>query len=417
VQEGCWFHRHPTRTFPGRVPSRLGTALNLPPKKPGFPRTGGHQRTFGVEEEFLLVDPATGRPVPAAELSLRHSTKSSPAGSSPVLALEVKQEQLEVVGPVCSTLQEMTEAIRDGRTMADAAARNVGARAVALATSPLASTPTLVPEQRYLNMAGKFGLTFEEQLTCGFHIHVRITSEEEGVAVLDRIRVWLPVLLALSANSPFWQGRDSGYASFRYQAWNRWPTAGPCERFGSARAYRRHVQSLLSSGVPLDEGMVYFDARLSRNHPTVEVRIADICLEAGHAAVIAAIVRALVERAVQEWQSGVAAPRLSAAELRLAAWKASAAGVEGTLLHPLLNVPCPATEAVQALLTHVRPALAANGDEEQVTLEVARILAYGTGSRRQRRTLENSQSLAAVVMDAVELTHGKATTRQRVREH
>jgi glutamate---cysteine ligase / carboxylate-amine ligase len=363
-------------------------------------------RTFGVEEEFLLVDSRTGQPMPVAQQSLAQGQSAMDAPPGPALTLEVQQEQLEAVGPVCHTLPELAAAIRAGRTLADEAAQSMGARAVALATSPLPTTPTLVPQPRYLNMAARFGLTLQEQLTCGFHVHVLINSPREGVAVLDRIRVWLPVVLALSANSPFWRGTDSGYASFRYQAWSRWPTAGPCERFGSVREYRRHVQSLLSAGVLLDEGMVYFDARLSRSHPTVEVRIGDVCLDAGHATTIAAIVRALVERAAQEWAAGAPAPRISAAELRLASWKASSAGVDGALLHPLLNTPCPAIEAVQALLTHVRPALAETGDEEHVALELARILATGTGARRQRDVMLSSQSLTAVVMDAVELTHG-----------
>jgi carboxylate-amine ligase len=367
-------------------------------------------RTFGVEEEFLLVDSHSGQPVPVAEGSFSHYTRPAEEAHGPTLTLEVQQEQLEAVGPVCSTLQEMASAIREGRALADEAARSMGARAVALATSPIPTTPSLVPQPRYLKMAAQFGLTLKEQLTCGFHVHVRINSEDEGVAVLDRIRVWLPIVLALSANSPFWLGTDSGYASFRYQAWSRWPTAGPCERFGSVREYRRHVQSLLATGVLLDEGMVYFDARLSRNHPTVEVRIADVCLDPGHATAIATIVRALVERAAQEWAAGIPAPRISAAQLRLAAWKASSAGVEGNLLHPVLNAPCPATEAAQALLAHVRPVLARTGDEDQVTMELARILASGTGARRQRDVMISSQSLTAVVMDAVELTHG---TRHR----
>jgi carboxylate-amine ligase len=367
-------------------------------------------RTFGVEEEFLLVDTRSGQPVPVAERSFSHYTRPAEEAHGPALTLEVQQEQLEAVGPVCSTMQEMASAIREGRALADEAARSMGARAVALATSPIPTTPSLVPQPRYLKMAAQFGLTLKEQLTCGFHVHVRINSEDEGVAVLDRIRVWLPIVLALSANSPFWQGTDSGYASFRYQAWSRWPTAGPCERFGSVREYRRHVQSLLATGVLLDEGMVYFDARLSRNHPTVEVRIADVCLDPGHATAIATIVRALVERAAQEWAAGNPAPRTSAAQLRLAAWKASSAGVEGNLLHPVLNTPCPATEAAQALLAHVRPVLARTGDEDQVTMELARILASGTGARRQREVMLSRQSLTAVVMDAVELTHG---TRQR----
>jgi carboxylate-amine ligase len=383
----------------------VGIALNF---SPDIVPANRPYRTFGVEEEFFLVDPATGQPAPVAELSMRQAARQQRSRKDPALALEVKEEQLEAVGPVCSTLQELSEAIRLGRTMADEAARTVGARAVALATSPVPAHSTLVPHPRYLNMATRFGLTLREQLTCGFHIHVQVGSGEEGVGVLDRIRVWLPVLLALSANSPFWQGSDTGYASFRYQAWNRWPTAGPCERFGSEREYRRHIQSLLATGVLLDEGMVYFDARLSRNHPTVEVRIADVCMDPAHAAAIAAAVRALVERAAQEWRTGTPAPRPSAAQLRLAAWQASQSGVEGNLVHPVLNTPCPATEAVQALLAYAGPALASTGDEEQVTLELARILATGTGARRQRETMLNSQRLTAVVMDAVDLTHGTA---------
>ena len=390
----------------------MNTSMNKPRTAAG----GRLQRTFGVEEEFLLVDPATGQPVPAAEKCLANRPQRPETGSGPTLALEVQQEQLEAVGPVCSTLQEIAAGIREGRRLADEAARSVGARAVALATSPVPAAPTLVPQPRFLNMADRFGLTLREQLTCGFHVHVSVTDGEEGVAVLDRIRVWLPVLLALSANSPFWQGADTGYASYRYQAWSRWQTAGPCERFGSERAYRRYVRSLLATGVLLDEGMMYFDARLSRNHPTVEVRIADVCMEASHTAAIAAIVRALVERAAQEWRAGIPAPRLSAAQLRLAAWKASQSGVEDTLLHPLLNTPCPAAEAVQALLNHIRPALASSGDEEPVTLEVARILTSGTGSHRQRDTMLSTQRLTAVVLDAIEHTHGTAkTVHQRSR--
>ena len=87
--------------------------------QPDLPPDGGFQRTFGVEEEFLLVDPSTGLPVPVAEQALRHGMKSPGAATGPVLALEVKQEQLKAVGPACFTLQQMAEAIWQGRAMAD----------------------------------------------------------------------------------------------------------------------------------------------------------------------------------------------------------------------------------------------------------------------------------------------------------
>ena len=380
----------------------MTTLINTPAIRPGR----SPARTFGIEEEFLLVDPATGQPQPVAEPALRRGAKRSASAHGPALTLEVQQEQIEAVSPVCTTLPELEASVRLGRAMADEAAKSVGARAAALATSPICANPSMVPLPRFQLMADRFGLTFKEQLTCGFHVHVGVASGEEGTAVLDRIRVWLPVLLALSANSPFWQGRDSGYASFRYQAWNRWPTAGPTELFGSERGYRRHVRSLLATGVLVDEGMVYFDARLSRSHPTVEVRIADVCLDPAHAAAIAAIVRALVEQAARDWQAGIRAPRVPAAQLRLAGWQASVSGVEGQLLHPVLNTPCPAADAVGALLAHLRPVLAGTGDEGPVARELARMLTSGTGSRRQRETMAQSHSLATVVADAVEVTHG-----------
>lgn len=123
--------------------THIETARKPATDPPGTPPAGAPQRTFGVEEEFLLVDPNTWQPVPVAEQALRNAIRNPRTGQGPVLGLEVKQEQLEVVGPVCSTLQQMAQAIRQGRAMADTAARAVGARAVALATSPLAGTPTV----------------------------------------------------------------------------------------------------------------------------------------------------------------------------------------------------------------------------------------------------------------------------------
>jgi carboxylate-amine ligase len=149
-------------------------------------------------------------------------------------------------------------------------------------------------------------------------VHVSISSPDEGVAVLDRIRPWLPVLLAISANSPFWQGRDSAYASYRYQAWSRWPSAGPTEPFGSTEVYRQTVQQMVSTGALLDSGMVYFDARLSEHYPTVELRISDVCLYADDAALIAALARALVETEARLWRAGSAIPAHRIEMLRLA---------------------------------------------------------------------------------------------------
>lgn len=196
-------------------------------------------RTFGVEEE-LLLDAVTLVPAPVAEQLVALEKHTTPGGHE--ITLEFKQEQIEIVSAPQTTFIDQLATIRSGRAVADIAAARVGARAVALATAPGAIAPvishmTAVP--RYHAISEHCGITATEQLTCALHVHVQVGSREEGVAVLDRIRGWLPTLLALAANSPFWQSEDTSFASYRYQAWNRWPMTGPTEIFGSIAAYDR----------------------------------------------------------------------------------------------------------------------------------------------------------------------------------
>ena len=228
-------------------------------------------RTVGVEEELLLVEPGTGQPRAVAGTVLaavrRAAADRGPgrnAGAAPAaeaLDFELQLQQLETNTWPCG-VDELDRELRRCRAAAAEAAARAGVQVAALATLPVAVEPELVGKDRYLQMARAFGLTAYEQLTCGCHVHVGVSSEEEGVAVLDRIGP----LLALSANSPFWQGRDSGYASFRYQVQGRWPTAGPTDVFGGAAAYRETVAQMVGTGTLLGTGMVYFDARLSQRH-------------------------------------------------------------------------------------------------------------------------------------------------------
>jgi carboxylate-amine ligase len=274
----------------------------------------------------------------------------------------------------------------------------------ALATSPVPVEPELVGKSRYLEMARAFGLTAYEQLTCGCHVHVGVSSEEEGVAVLDRIGPWLAVLLALSANSPFWQGRDSAYASFRYQVQDRWPSAGPTDVFGSAAAYRDTVAQMVGTGTLLDTGMVYFDARLSQRYPTLEIRIADVCLHADDAVLIAALARALVETEARGWWQGTAPLRRRGELLRLAAWRASRSGLSDVLLSPLTGLPEPAAAVADTLLGHVGGALAETGDTATVRELLAALLARGNGAAFQRNAYQQNQDLSQVIQSAIAAT-------------
>ncbi|NDU74452.1 YbdK family carboxylate-amine ligase [Actinomadura sp. DSM 109109] len=366
-------------------------------------------RTFGVEEELLLVDPETGAPLALSGSVIHHARRHDElfltgGRRSRTLETELQRQQVETATPVCGTLGELSDHVRLARVAADQSAAGVGAAVAALATSPVSVRPSLTPSHRYLLMSDAFGPTADEQLTCGCHVHVGIESGDEGAAVLDRIRPWLPPLLALSANSPFWQGADTGSDSWRYQVWGRWPSSGPTEPFGSARAYRAAVDALLATGVLVDEGMIYFDARLSRNYPTVEIRVADVCLDADDAVLMGALARALVDTAAEAWRRREPHDPVRTDLVRLATWRAARSGLRGELVHPLTRTAAPAREVVAALLRHLTPALDRSGDLDTVAALLDNVLDRGNGARFQRTAYARSGDLRTVVTAAVRRT-------------
>jgi len=360
-----------------------------------------HPRSVGVEEELLLVDPASGQPRAVAGTVLRAAGDDSAS-----LEFELQEQQLETNSEPCHSLSDLHRELRRCRAVAAAAAGKAGARVAALATSPVPVTPELVSQSRNQHMSEAFGLTAHEQLTCGCHVHVEVSSDEEGVAVLDRIGPWLATLLALSANSPFWQGTDSSYASFRYQAWGRWPSSGPTEPFGTAQRYHETLQQMAGTSTLLDTGMVYFDARLSEHYPTLEIRIADVCLRTEDAVLIAALARALVETEARAAREGRATLPARTEFLRLTRWRASRSGLDDVLVNPVTGLPAQAAAVTRLLLEHCRDALADTGDTDTVTELLTAALARGNGAAFQRAAYRQSSRLAHVVSSAADITDG-----------
>jgi carboxylate-amine ligase len=359
-------------------------------------------RTVGVEEELLLVERATGHARAVSGAVMRY-TEAHP-GPDEHISTEMQREQLEIDTNPCTSLDELTREVRRRRLAASRVAKAIGFEVAALATAPLPVRPSITPYSRYRWMAREYRLTAEEHLICGCHVHVGVGSDEEGVAVLDRIRPWLPPLLAMSANSPFWQGRDTGYASFREQVSLRWPSAGPTALFGSAQAYHATVKTMVETGVLIDAGMIYFQTRLSRKYPTVEIRIGDVCLEAGSAVLLAALIRALVETAARQWQAGEPPMPVRAEVLRLAGWRASRSGLEEELVHPVTQRAVPALEVVRTLIDHVTPVLKEAGELATVNKLLDSLLARRNGAEQQRMIHRQRRRLRDVVAYAVART-------------
>ncbi|THC41556.1 glutamate--cysteine ligase [Streptomyces sp. A1499] len=374
-------------------------------------------RTVGVEEELLLIDRESGEPRALSSAVLARAARDTGentgvepqdsdyrAPEEETFETELQGQQLEFATQPRTSMDSLLDEVVRWRADADRHAGDVGGAVAALATSPLPVSPKLNVGPRYQWMDEQFGLTTQEQLTCGCHIHVSVDSDEEGVAVIDRVRPWLPVLVALSGNSPYWQGNDSRYSSYRNRVWGRWPMAGPTELFGSAEEYQRQVDDMVASGVLRDRGMVYFDARLSHRYPTVEIRVADVCLEASTTILVAALARALVETAARDWRAGRPPLPHGVSLLRLAAWRAAKSGVDEVLLDPVTMRPTPGADVVRALIDHVEDALADTGDLEMVRRTAAGLLEHGNGARVQRELVERTGSLSAMVAECVRRT-------------
>ena len=359
-------------------------------------------RSVGVEEELLLVDDSDGSAVPLGVQVVQRATTLRP--EQPV-EHEFKQEQVETASSPCKELAELRAELAERRAIARESARAHGVDIAAIATNPGKLRPQPTPDERYLRMVDEFGLLAREQLTCGMHIHVDVGSRAEGVAVLDRIRIWLPVLLALSTNSPFWQEQDTGYASFRTVLWGRWPSAGPTDLFGDEAGYQAAVRDQLATGSALDDGMIYFDARLSAKFPTVEIRVADICTDVRDAVLLAGLARALVDTAHRQANDGEPPAPIGIPLLRAASWRAARWGISADLVHPLTGQREPAWQVVAELVERVTPALRANGDLAEVTAGLDRIRQAGTGADRQRSAFAEGGDYDAVVADALRRSH------------
>jgi carboxylate-amine ligase len=358
--------------------------------------------TLGVEEEYQIVDAATRALAPREAHVLPIAAETLGDEVQP----ELQSSMIEIGTPVCKTLADVRRELMRERRAVIQAARRDGLRIAAAATHPFSawSDQSITPKERYRTLAADFGQLARETVIFGCHVHVGLESREVALDVMNRVRFRLAPLLALTANSPFWLGEDSDYASFRTLVWSRWPMSGPPLAFASKDEYDRLLTQLIAAGVIEDETKIYWDVRPSGRFPTLEFRVTDVCMTIDKAVMLAGLVRALARDAYLAGQRNDDVPHVRHELVRTAHWQAARFGLEGELIDVHTGRKVPADEMIGALLADLRPALEEAGDFDEVSSHVRTTLQRGNGATRQREAFERTGSLQHVVDYIVEQT-------------
>jgi glutamate---cysteine ligase / carboxylate-amine ligase len=360
--------------------------------------------SVGVEEEFLLVHAGHGRTVPEAGRVLAHAGRHRPPEDGNAYKRELLTSQVEAASGVCGPLGDLAAHLMRGRHLLAGAARACGAVLLPSGTPPLAGGRAAPSEgERFAAITARYAEVVADYQVCGCHVHVGVPDRETAVAVVNRLRPWLPTLLALSANSPYRHGRDTGYASWRMVEQRRFPGSGVPPLFASAAGQEAEIARLVDCGVLADPQMSFWLARPSPRFPTVEFRTADTAATADDALLQAALSRALVRAALDDVVADDAVPQVGEQVAAAAVWSAARYGLRGPAVDPWRGRRVPAGELVRALVTRVGPALEEAGDLALVRRQLARLELEGTGADRQRAAGPDSPGAAvrALAADAL----------------
>lgn len=341
--------------------------------------------TVGVEEEFLLVDVATLRTAPQAAAVLARAAKAPEPTPGMRFQPELAATQVEAATGICTDLADLRRQLRQARVCLAAAARAEGVRLVAVGNPVLgADSVPFMPGDHYARLTDILAGALARYESCGCHVHVGVADRDLAVAVVNHLRPWLPTLLALSVNSPYDRGRDSGYESWRIQTQALFPGAGVPPWFPSQKAYDGHLEHLVEIGVLADTGTTFWLARPSPRLPTVEVRASDAASTIDEAVLQAALARALVRTALRELAEGREASPVGERLCTAALWSAARYGLHGPGIHPYEERRVAAITLLDELLGHVRLALEEAGDEAAVRTLLRTVGRRGTGAARQR---------------------------------
>jgi carboxylate-amine ligase len=365
----------------------------------------GSDFTVGIEEEFAILDPGS------LDLVGRYQELRQAADQDPVLAASVAGElissEIEIRSGRGEDLRTAIEAQREHRRRLFALAGEHGMALGSSGTHPWADyrRQQIIDTEHYQRVADGLRYVAWRNNTFSLHLHVGIRGADRAVQVCDRLRPVLPLLLAISASSPFLDGRDSGLASVRSQTFTRsFPRCGVPDTFGAWREFADYVQFLVNTRSIVEYTQVWWSIRPHLSFGTVEVRICDAQVTAGESEALSALILACVAQAARDVDSGLPSRDLPARMIEENVWRAIRYGLDGELLDLRSGQAYPARAAIDRLLGWTEPMRAELGLE----IELPPL----NGAQRQRAQLQSGASLTEVYATAVKET--RATYAQGV---
>jgi carboxylate-amine ligase len=338
--------------------------------------------TIGIEEEYQVVEPETGAMRSAGTLVRDADWTDS-------IIPEMQESTIEIGTPVCASAAEARERLRTLRLQTSAVAASEGLAIIAAGLHPFSRWEghTIPDERRYREIVTRYGRIARDEHIFGMHIHVAIPEDVDRIPIINVLRHALPLLLALSTSSAFFEGEDTSFASFRTIIWRRWPSSGVTPRFRSQEEFDAYVDVLLASRTIRDRGNLYWSMRPHGKYPTIEFRITDVCPNIDDAVAIAAFARALtvaVREGVIRDRPGTVPDVLEQEMLRVNEWRVARDGLDARILNAMNGTEHDTVRVVlRRTLDILEPVAQQLGDSEALA-HVQTILERGTAADRMR---------------------------------
>lgn len=348
------------------------------------------QLRFGIEEEYFITDLATQRMPGEVPRAVSDACKAAVGHG---FAYEMFQAQIEVASPVFTRLSQAAEYFANARGALRQALQPFGLGLLSAGSHPLGDwhLQRATTQAHFQQLFNDYQQVARRSLLSGLHVHVEIAGDRDRIHVMNEVLPWTPLLLALSSSSPFWQGDDSGFASYRQTACDEWPRMGVPEYLEDQHDYDAYVAFLIANGTLKDAGGCWWGVRPSASYPTLELRMTDACPRLGDALSLASLFRVLVAHAIAQPRPGADYSAKSRWRVMENRWRAKRSGINAAFLVEGFDAPVTLGQwlsMAEQTLGETARALGVEG----VFAELRQIACEGSSAERQRGVYEASIS-------------------------